>query len=64
MSNNVSYDKMSKKEKALVNAKKRRRWSDYGDISVITKATRNKKHYCRTQSKSKLIHEIRAEYTA
>jgi hypothetical protein len=40
---------------------RRRKWSDYGDISIVTKVVRSKKQYCRAQSKTMLKREITAQ---
>ena len=50
----VTYDKLSKKEKKKVDIAKRRRWSDYGCQSPVTKVVKDKrkeekKNMCRGQ---------------
>lgn len=50
----VTYDKLSKKEKKKVDIAKRRRWSDYGCQSPVTKVVKDKKkeekkNMCRVQ---------------
>ena len=54
MKNFVTYDKLSKKERKKSDIAKRRRWSDYGCQSPVTKVVKNKKkeekkNMCRVQ---------------
>jgi hypothetical protein len=38
--------------------KARRSWSDYGEISIVTRVVKSKKQYDRAQSKARLAREL------
>lgn len=49
----ITYDKLSKKEKRRADASKRRQWSDYGCLCLVSKVVPDKrkqanKRMCRT----------------
>lgn len=47
----VSYEKLSKKKKRQINARKRRSWQG---VSPVTRKTENKKKYNRKKIKARL----------
>ncbi len=50
----ISYEKLSKKEKRRVNARKRKRWQG---TTPVTRRTENKKKYNRKKIKARLKDE-------
>ena len=51
MEKHISYEKLSKKEKRRVNARKRKTWNG---ASPVTRRTENKKKYNRKKIKARL----------
>jgi hypothetical protein len=46
------------KRQINIGAKARRSWSDYGEISIVTKVVKSKKQYDRAKSKASLAREM------
>ena len=51
MEKHISYEKLSKKEKRRVNARRRKSWNG---TSPVTRRTQNKKKYNRKKIKARL----------
>ena len=62
MNKNISYGKLSKKEKRKEDTKKRISWSEFGDISPITQIVKSKKAYSRAKFKKQTYKALTGMY--